>query len=77
MFRFKFGWVGIWGCLGGEEFSNYGWVGGGGNRAEALLYWGLHPWVVHSTEVVVEHKVEMIGWLAGSDTKMHMTKDGA
>ena len=32
--------------------------------------------VVYSTEVVVEHKVQMTGWLAGNDTKMHRTKEG-
>ena len=31
---------------------------------------------VHSTEVVVEHKVEMTGWLDGNDTKMNRTKEG-
>ena len=35
------------------------------------------PGVVYSTEVVVELKVEMTGWLAGSDTEMHRTKEGA
>ena len=32
--------------------------------------------VVDSTEVVAEHKVEMIGWLAGNDTEMHRAKEG-
>ena len=31
--------------------------------------------VVHSSEVVVEHKVEMTSWLAGSDIEMQRTKD--
>jgi len=31
---------------------------------------------VHSTEVVVKHKVEMTGWLAGNDTEMHRSKEG-
>ena len=31
---------------------------------------------VHSTEVVVEHMVEMNYWLAGSDTEMQRTKEG-
>ena len=34
------------------------------------------PGVVYSTEVVVEHTVEMNGWMAGNDTKMHRTKEG-
>jgi len=34
------------------------------------------PTVGYSTKVVVEYKVEMIGWLAGNDTEMHRTKEG-
>jgi len=34
------------------------------------------PRVVYSTEVVVERKVEMTGWLVGNDTEMHRTKEG-
>ena len=33
------------------------------------------PGVGYSTEVVAEHKVEMNGWLAGSDTRMQRTKE--
>jgi len=33
------------------------------------------PGVVHSTEVVVEHMVEMTGWLAGNETEMQRTKE--
>ncbi len=33
------------------------------------------PRVVHSTEVVAEHMVEMTSWLAESDTKMQRTKE--
>ena len=32
--------------------------------------------MVYSTKVAAEHKVEMIGWLAGNDTEMHRTKEG-
>ena len=34
------------------------------------------PGAMHSTEVVVEHKFEMNGWLAGSDIEMQRTKEG-
>ena len=34
------------------------------------------PGVVYSTEVVAERKVEITGWLAWNDTKMHRTKEG-
>ena len=30
----------------------------------------------YSTDVVVECKVEMIGWMAGNNTKVHRTKEG-
>jgi len=30
---------------------------------------------VHSTEVVLEHMVELIGWLARNDTEVQRTKD--
>ena len=33
------------------------------------------PGAVHSIEVVVEHMVEMIGWLAGNDTEVKSTKE--
>ena len=33
------------------------------------------PGVVHSIEVVVEHMVEMNGWLAGNDTEVKRTKE--
>lgn len=32
------------------------------------------PGVVHSTKVVVEHMVEMTGWLARNDIKVERTK---
>ena len=31
--------------------------------------------VVHSTEAVAEHMVEMTGWLARNDTKVQRTKE--
>ena len=34
------------------------------------------PRAVHSTKVVVEHKVERNGSLVGSDTEMQRTKEG-
>jgi len=43
LFGFGFGWAGIWGCFGGAECNRSGWVGGEGNKARTLLYWGLHP----------------------------------
>ena len=30
----------------------------------------------YSTDVVVEHKVEMTGWLARIDIEMHRNKEG-
>ena len=34
------------------------------------------PGVGYSTELLVQHKVEMIGWLVENDTEMHRTKEG-
>jgi len=55
LFRFRFGWARILGCLDGEECKSCGWAGGEGNKARTLLYWGLHPRIVHSIEVVEDH----------------------
>ena len=35
------------------------------------------PDEVHSTEVVVEHRIEMNGWLFGNDMEMGRTKEEA
>jgi len=75
LFRFRFGWARILGCLDGEECKSCGWAGGEGNKARTLLYWGLHPRIVHSIEVVEDHMVEMIGWLAGNGTEVQRTKE--